>query len=148
MSPKHGFIPKNYYDFTVFPLEGVWDIDDPAKANYNGTLDKNTLIFNLMLRQPDFVTDDHAYDNLQRTKNKKPHELLGKVKFETIEEGNCVQMLHIGSYDSEPVSFRIMEDFAKSSNLSRTSHEHREIYLSDPRKVAPEKLKTVLRFKV
>ena len=101
-----------------------------------------------MIRQPDFVTEDLAYDTLERTKIKKPHLLLEKVKFETIEEGSCVQMLHIGSYDSEPDSFKIMEEFAKSLNLSRTSHQHREIYLSDPRKVPPEKLKTVLRFKV
>jgi hypothetical protein len=56
MSPKQGFAPENYAEYTVFPLEGVWDIDEEAKKNYNGTLDKNALVFKLMMRQPDFVS--------------------------------------------------------------------------------------------
>jgi hypothetical protein len=64
------------------------------------------------------------------------------------EEGECVQFMHIGSYDNEPVSFKIMEEYCDKNNLIRESKQHREIYLSDVRKVAPEKLKTVLRFKV
>jgi hypothetical protein len=146
MSPKQGFAPKNYFEYAVFPLEGVWDIDDSTKINYNGTLDKNSLVFNLMMRQPDFVKHDFAAETIDRVKKKKPNELLEKVKFEIIEEGTCVQMLHTGSYDSEPENFKKMEDFACSHNLKRISHKHREIYLSDARKVAPEKLKTVLRF--
>lgn len=63
-------------------------------------------------------------------------------------EGECVQMLHVGSFDSEPESFQKMEDFAVKENLNRISKVHREIYLSDERKVEPEKMKTVLRFKV
>jgi len=146
MSPKQGFAPASYEEYAVFPLEGVWDIDDEAKKNYNGTLDKNTLVFNLMMRQPNFVTPDFAAEAIARTKKKKPHELLDKVKFETIEEGRCVQMLHDGSYDSEPASFAKMKEFADSTNLVRISMLHREIYLSDARKTASEKLKTVLRF--
>ncbi len=146
MSPKQGFAPANYEEYTVFPLEGVWDINDEAKKNYNGTLDKNTLVFKLMMRQPDFVTPEFAAEAIARTKKKKPHELLNKVKFETIEEGRCVQMLHEGSYDSEPASFAKMKEFADANNLLRISMLHREIYLSDARKVAAEKLKTVLRF--
>jgi hypothetical protein len=65
-----------------------------------------------------------------------------------MEEGNCIQMLHSGSYDTEPASFKKMELFATAMNLKRTSLTHREIYLSDARKVEPEKLKTVLRFKI
>jgi len=79
-------------------------------------------------------------------KKKKPHPLLSSVKFECIEENRCVQMLHLGSYDSEPESFKKMEAFAIANNLKRTSCRHREIYLSDARKTAPDKLKTVLRF--
>lgn len=148
MSPKQGVAPENYKEYTVFPLEGVWDIDDEAKKNYNGTLDKNALIFKLMMRQPDFVTNEFAEETIKRIKKKKPHELLDKVKFETIEDGLCVQMLHEGSYDSEPTSFLRMQDFANENKLARIGHNHREIYLSDARKVSPEKLKTVLRFKV
>jgi len=146
MSPKQGFAPANYEEYTVFPLEGVWDIEEDAKKNYNGTLDKNNLIFKLMMRQPDFVTAEFAHEAITRTKKKKPHPLLEKVKFETIEDGFCVQMLHEGSYDSEPASFQQMQEFADANQLKRIGHNHREIYLSDARKVAPEKLKTVLRF--
>ena len=148
MSPKQGLAPKDYFEYTVFPLEGVWDLDEEAKKNYNGSLDKNALVFKLMMRQPDFVTSDFALDTIERVKKKKPHELLEKVKFESIEDGHCVQMLHEGSYDSEPESFLKMQEFADEKNLKRISHVHREIYLSDARKVATDKLKTVLRFRV
>lgn len=148
MSPKQGVAPKEYFEYTVFPLEGVWDIDDDAKNNFKGIIDKNSLVFKLMIRQPDFVTTDFAEDAIERTKKKKPHDLLNAIKFEAIEEGPCVQMLHTGSYDSEPDSFKKMEEFANARNLKRISHRHREIYLSDARKVAPEKLRTVLRFQV
>jgi len=148
MSTKQGFAPESYEEYKVFPLEGVWDIDDEAKKNYTGTLDKNALIFKLMMRQPDFVTPEFAQEAIARTKKKKPHPLLDDVKFETIEDGLCVQMLHEGSYDNEPVSFLKMKEFAETNNLKRISMLHREIYLSDARKVAADKLKTVLRFKV
>jgi hypothetical protein len=75
-----------------------------------------------------------------------PHQLLDKVKFEEIIEGDCIQMLHVGSYDDEPMSFKMMENFADQDKLIRKSKTHREIYLSDARKVSPDKLKTVLRF--
>ena len=148
MSPKQGCAPKDYFEFAVFPLEGVWDIDDQAKESYNGTLDKNSLVFNLMIRQPAFVSEGYALETIERVKKKKPHKLLDKVRFETIEEGACVQMLHCGSYDSEPESFKKMTLFAHEKGLTRMYMNHREIYLSDARKDAPEKLKTVLRFRV
>ena len=148
MSPKSGIAPKDYFEYTVYPLEGIWDITDEAKANYSGKLDKNTLIFNLMIRQPNFVTEEYAQEIIERTKKKKPNKLLDFVKFITIEEDDCVQMMHLGNYDNEPKSFKIMEEFCEKNNLIRKSKQHREIYLSDVRKVIPEKLKTVLRFKV
>jgi len=148
MSPKQGIIPNGYFEYTVFPLEGVWDIDDNAKEHFNGTIDKNSLVFKLMIRQPDFVTHEFAHKIIEITKKKKPHELLDKVKFEIIEEGLCVQMLHNGSYDNEPISFKEMELYANNEKLKRICYKHREIYLSDARKVESEKLKTVLRFKV
>lgn len=148
MSPKKGNAPQGYFDYTVYPLEGVWDINDEAKANYNGTLDKDSLVFKLMIRQPDFVEDDFAAMILEQVKQKKPHDLLEQVKFEKIEEGACIQMMHLGSYDDEPASFKLMEEFATSETLRKKSMVHREIYLSDARKVAADKLKTILRFKV
>ena len=148
MSPKSGVVPKNYFEYTVYPLEGVWDINEETKKSNSKILDKDSLVFNLMMRQPDFVAPDFANEIIERTKKKKPHELLYKVKFEIIEEGSCVQMLHLGCYDNEPESFKQMNLFADEKRLKRKFHTHREIYLSDARKVLPEKLKTVLRFQV
>lgn len=148
MSPKKGLAPAGYFDYSVYPLEGVWDINDEAKKRFSGVINKNDLIFKLMIRQPDFVEELYAQQVIELTKKKKPHELLNKVNFERIAEGRCIQMLHIGSYDDEPASFQQMEAFANSQNLTRKSKIHREIYLSDARKTAPEKLKTVLRFQV
>lgn len=148
MTLKKRTPPKGYTDYTVYPLEGVWDISKEAKKNFTGTINKDDLVFNLMIRQPDFV--DHAFvkEMIELTIKKKPHPLLGKVKFEKITDGKCIQMMHIGSYDSEPKSFQIMEAFADQNNLSRESKIHREIYITDFRKVAEDKLKTVLRFKL
>lgn len=148
MSPKKGIEPKGYFDYTVYPLEGVWSISEEARESYNGTINKNDLVFKLMIRQPDFVDNDFAMQILEQTKIKKPNDLLGKVKFEEIMEGDCVQMMHLGSYDNEPESFRMMEDLADNSNYKRKIMTHREIYLSDARKVSSDKLKTVLRFSI
>lgn len=146
MSPKKGIEPHGYFDYTVYPLEGVWDISDEAKKSFNGTINKNDLCFKLMIRQPDFVNSEFAAQILEQTKKQKPHQLLNHIKFEEITEGDCVQMLHVGSYDSEPASFKMMEEYAENENYHRISKTHREIYLSDARKVSPDQLKTVLRF--
>ena len=110
--------------------------------------DKSTLVYKLMIRQPDFVTNEYAIETIERVRISKPNLPLGKVKFETIEDQECIQMLHIGSYDDEPASFRQMEDFCKENDYIRASGQHREIYLSDFRKVSRDKLKTVLRFRI
>ncbi len=148
MSYKKGIQPNGYFDYTVYPLEGVWDIKDEARKNFTGTINKDDLVFKLMIRQPDFVDSDFFNLILKLTKENKPHNLLDSVRFETISEGTCVQMLHLGSYDNEPESFNIMEDFTVTQGFKRVSKIHKEIYLTDARKTAPEKLKTVLRFKV
>ena len=148
MAPKSGKAPKDYFDYTVYPLEGIWDITEEAKKRNNSKMDKNDLVFNLMIRQPNFVTEEYSQEIIEKTKKKKPNELLNSVKFMNLEEGECVQIMHIGSYDNEPISFKKMEEFCDKNNLIRESMKHREIYLSDVRKVAPENLKTVLRFKV
>lgn len=140
--------PANYMDYTVYPLEGVWDINEEAKKSFNGVINKDDLVFKLMIRQPDFIDQAIFEQMLKIVKLKKPHKLLNEMAFEEITDGKCIQMLHIGSYDKEAASFELMEEFAKQENLKRLSKVHREIYLSDFRKVAKEKLKTVLRFKV
>ena len=146
MMPKKGVTPEGYFEYTVFPLEGVWDLAEEARDLE--ILDKDSLIYTIMIRQPEFVTDDLAQTVIEGTKLNKPHPLLESVQFGNIEDGLCVQMLHIGSYDNETESFNKMEDFCKDNNLRRLSKIHREIYISDFRKTEPEKLKTVLRFKV
>lgn len=148
MSPKAGISPKEYREYTIYPLEGVWDLTDKAKLAPSPVLDKNELVFTLMIRQPDFVTEEFANDILEQTRKKKPQPLLKEVKFEVLEEGPCIQMLHTGSYDNEPASFRQMEAFAQSNHLNRKFKTHREVYLSDSRKTPPEKLKTILRFQI
>jgi hypothetical protein len=148
MSPKKGIEPKGYFDYTVYPLEGVWDLNEDAKKSFDGTFDKNDLIFKLMIRQPDFVDYIFAMQILEQVKKKKPHDLLEQVRFEEIMEGDCIQMLHLGSYDNEPESFRNMEKIAGQEGYRRKTKIHREIYLTDARKVTPDKLKTVLRFNI
>ena len=76
------FTPAGHYDYTVYPLEGVWDITDEAKATHTGRLNKDDLVFKLMLRQPDFVTTSFFQQILESTKDRKPPPLLDEVKFE------------------------------------------------------------------
>lgn len=146
MLPKKGVTPEGYFEYTVFPLEGIWDLAPEARGLE--VLDKDSLIYTIMIRQPDFVTEEIAQAALEKTAKKTKHPMLSNVRFEGIEEGMCVQMLHSGAYDDEPVSFARMEEFCKVNNLKRLSKIHREIYLSDARKTTAEKLQTVLRFRV
>lgn len=144
--PKKGITPKGYYDYTVYPLEGKWSFSTPPKDNEK--LDKNNFVYSLMIRQPDFVDETLAKEIIEKTKFKKELKILEKVRFETFTEGLSVQMMHIGSYDEEKKSFLEMEKFCQDNNLTRISFEHREIYLSDPRKVEENKRRTLLRFQV
>jgi hypothetical protein len=144
MSYKSGRVPEGYYGYTVFPLEGVWDLIDPAK----GSGDKSNYRYTLMIRQPDFLTDDLFQRFLQETRQKKPNIMLERLYPGIVEEGLCCQMLHLGPYDDEPASFEKMESFCLQSGYQRLSPVHREIYLSDPRRTGPAKLKTILRFQI
>ena len=146
MLPKKGTLPaEGYYDYTVFPLEGVWDLTKEGRQKE--VLDKDELLYTLMIRQPEFVTADLAAEILEMVKLTKPHVLLQKTIFGKVEDGLSVQMLHVGSYDEEPASFTAMEDYCTRNGLKRASKTHREIYLTDARRTPPDKLKTVLRFK-
>lgn len=146
MMPKSGVIPEGYFDYTVFPLEGIWDMTEEGK--YKAIFDKNELVYTIMIRQPDFVTKEIAKKAIEIVKKKKSHPLLEDVIFDTMEDGLCVQMLHVGSYDNEPRSFELMKKYCEENNFERISHNHREIYISDVRKTEKDKLKTVLRYKV
>ena len=106
MLPKKMTVkPKGYFDFTVYPLEGVWDINDEAKKNFTGIINKDDLVYQIMLRQPDFVDEEFFNEMLDIAKKKKAIPLLNEVKFETFTEGKCIQMLHLGPFEDEPASF-------------------------------------------
>lgn len=146
MMPKQGYTPEGYFEYTVYPLEGVWDLtEEGRKAD---VLDKEQLLYTVMIRQPDFTTEEVAYRALETVRKKKPHPLLDEVTFGTMEDGLAVQMLHVGPYDDEPRTFEVMKDFIEKNNLEVASMKHREIYLSDARKTEQAKLKTVLRYRV
>lgn len=150
MAPKKNIVPEGYYEYTVYPLEGIWSLNEEGIQQYQATgqFDKANLIFKLMICQPDFVSQSFAFETIARVAKKKPNPHLEQIQFETIEEGLVVQALHLGSYDTEAETFQRMAVFCEENHLERLSPEHKEIYLSDPRKVAPEKNKTVLRFTV
>lgn len=146
MMPRKGYTPDGYFDYQVYPLEGLWDLTEEGRKS--DKLDKNELVYTIMIRQPEFVTTD-VFDTaiaLVRKKNNNP--LLNEVKLESIEDGLAVQMLHVGSYDNEPKTFEQMKEFIKDNNLEIKTLRHREIYLSDARKTDASKLKTVLRYVV
>nr|WP_274528636.1 GyrI-like domain-containing protein [Paenibacillus piscarius] len=146
MLPRNGPAPEGYYDYTIYPLEGIWDLSEAGRSK--AALDKVELVYTIMIRQPDFVTPELAAEILHKVKTSKPHPLLEQAAFGKVEDGLSVQMLHTGPYDEEPASFARMEQFCAGAGLRRESKLHREIYLSDARRVKPEKLRTVLRFKV
>lgn len=146
MLPKKGPAPEGYYDYTIYPLEGIWDLSEAGRRK--AALDKDELVYTIMIRQPDFVTPALAAEIIRKVKAGKPHPLLEEAVFGKVEDGLSVQLLHTGPYDEEPASFARMEQFCAGAGLQRESKLHREIYISDARRVKPEKLRTVLRFKV
>ncbi|MDL2211691.1 GyrI-like domain-containing protein [Erysipelotrichaceae bacterium OttesenSCG-928-M19] len=138
----------DYYEYVVFPLEGIWDLQDYSLDK----LEKSNFKATMMIRQPDFV-DEKLFEEyrevlLSKEQDQAVIKRIESAKLEIIDEDLCVQILHIGSYDDEPASFALMEQFCQENGYRRLSKVHKEIYLSDPRKVSKDKLKTVLRFKV
>jgi len=144
MMPKSGVTPEGYQEYTVYPLEGVWDLTESGRQSE--TLDKDQLIYKIMIRQPEFVTPEVATMALDKVGKKTPSPLLDQVVFEEMEDGLCVQMMHTGTFDSEPISFARMDQYLSKEGLARKSKIHKEIYISDFRKTKPDALKTVLRY--
>lgn len=144
MLPRKGVEIEGYYEYTVYPLEGVWDLSEEGRRK--DYLDKNELVYKIMIRQPDFITKDIVDKVMENVKNKKPELFVSDVEFEEIEDGLSVQMLHVGPYDDEYKTFEKMNMFIEENNLVKTTLIHKEIYLSDFRRVEKEKLKTVLRY--
>ncbi|SCI87170.1 Uncharacterized conserved protein [uncultured Clostridium sp.] len=144
MMPKKGITPNGYFEYTVYPLEGIWDLKEEARGNE--TFDKNDLVYTIMIRQPEFVNDEVFKEAIEIAKKKNNNPLLDEVELVSIDEGMCLQMMHIGSFDDEYKSFEIMKQFCDENNLSIKDKAHREIYISDFRRVPKERLKTVLRY--
>lgn len=146
MMPKQGYTPDGYFEYTVYPLEGVWDLSEEGRQS--SVFNKDELLYTIMIRQPEFVTQEVVNKAFENVRKKKTHPLLDEVTFESMEDGLSVQMMHIGSYDDEPQSFDQMKKFIQENNLEITTLRHREIYISDARKTEKSKLKTVLRYLV
>lgn len=146
MMPKKDITPEGYFDYTVYPLEGMWGLDEEGRKKE--TFDKNHLVYNIMIRQPKFVTKDVFDLAMDITKKKKFNKYLDEVEFGEINEGMCVQMMHVGPFDEEYRTFEIMKEFCHNNKLFLRDKSHREIYISDFRKTSQEKLKTVLRYMV
>ncbi len=147
MSKKGDHQIDGYFDYVVPPLEGFWWQDGVECVDY---AHKETFNWISVIRLPDFVTrDDFDWAVAEATKKKK--EDFSKVEFFTYEEGLCVQCMHLGAYDDEPATVDKMHAYMTEQGyeLDITDERmHHEIYLSDARKVAPEKLKTVIRHPV
>lgn len=142
---------KSILEYVVPPLEGLWSVDDDFKGGGAAITDKGKFIWTMMIRQPDFVTEDIFETAKDALAKKKSNIDTSKAKLRTINEGLCVQVMHIGTYDDEPATVAALDCFAIENgyviDISDTRHHH-EIYISDPRKVAPEKIKTVIRHPV
>ncbi len=133
-----------YFEYVVPPLEGFWWQDGFGEIDY---ANKDGFNFISLMRLPDFVTKQEFDWAVREATNKKKSD-FSKVEFLTYDEGLCVQCMHIGSYDDEPKTVALMHGFMKANGYAldiTESRYHHEIYLSDPRKCAVEKLKTVVR---
>ena len=138
----------NAIDYPVMALEGLWWVED---GFFDITV-KDNWFYTLMIMQPEVITKElfeEAREQVRKKKGDSP--LLSKVKLEYFEEGLCVQTMHIGPYATEPATIDRMKEFMKENGLQDNvgpNGKHHEIYMSDPRKAAPEKMKTVLRHPV
>ena len=144
MSKKGDHKIEGYFDYVVPPLEGFWWQENVDGIDYSH---KENFQWISVIRLPDFVTKaDFKWATEEATRKKKMD--FSKVEFLTLEEGLCVQCMHSGSYDDEPATVAAMDKFIADNGYENDisdTRRHHEIYLSDARKVAPEKLKTVIR---
>ena len=147
MSKKGDHRIEGYFDYVVPPLEGFWWQDGVAGVDY---AHKETFNWIAVSRLPDFVTrQDFDWAVAEATEKKKTD--FSKAEFFTYEEGVCVQCMHTGSYDDEPATVAMMHKYMEEQGYTldiNDERRHHEIYLSDARKVSPEKLKTVIRHPV
>ncbi len=144
MSKMGQMVPAGYFEYVVPPLEGLWcspsgNFTAQTRCNWQWTS---------MIRQPEFVTQEVFTWAKDLAQKKKPELPFNKVLFTVYDEGLCAQMMHLGPYAEEPHSLAILHDFITENGYlpdASGRRSHHEIYLGDPRKTKPERLKTVLR---
>ena len=144
MSYKSEYKIEGFFEYVVPPLEGFWWQEGVVGVDYS---DKSTFNWISVIRLPDFITEDN-FNWAVETASKKKKTDCSSAEFLTVHEGLCVQMMHIGPYDDEPATVAAMSTFLKENGYIidiNENRKHHEIYLSDPRKIAPEKMKTVIR---
>ena len=138
----------NAIDYPVMALEGLWWVGD---GMFDITV-KDNWFYTLMIMQPDVITKEVFEEAREQVRRKKgDSEMLSKARLVYFEEGLCVQVMHIGPYATEPKTIERMKEFMQEHGLKDNvgpNGKHHEIYLSDPRKAAPDKMKTVLRHPV
>lgn len=145
MSKLNGTQPEGYFEYVVPPLEGLWRQENTYGIDYSRKAD---FIWTSMIRQPEFVTPRVFEAAKAALAKKKPHLDVSKARLMKLTEGLCVQIMHKGSFDDEPASIEKLARFAAENGYEQDFSEsrlHHEIYLSDPRKCAPERLRTVIR---
>lgn len=144
MSKKGSRQIEGFFDYVVPPLEGFWWQEGIQRVDY---AHKERFEWISVIRLPDFVTKADFDWAIEEASRKKKTD-FSKVEFLQVDEGLCVQCMHIGSYDEEPATVELMHQFMTEQGYEldiNDTRRHHEIYLSDARKVAPEKLKTVIR---
>ena len=128
-------------DYSVMPLEGLWWADD-QRSFASG--DKSKWFWTAMILQPDFITRRQVESAIDAVQRKKPNEMLAHLRFEPFAEGRVAQLLHVGPYSAEAPNIERLHAFIAAQG-GKLCGKHHEIYLSDPRRVARDKLKTIIR---
>jgi hypothetical protein len=147
MSKMSGNQPEGYFEYEVPPLEGLWYGD---KDNFDLKKRSNWL-WTSMIRQPEFVNSNVFNWAIEECKKKKPNLELSKARLEVFTEGKCVQMMHNGPFSEESHSIEMLHLFMEENglrNMTGNDRKHHEIYIKNPKRTAPERLKTIIRLPV
>lgn len=147
MSPRAGIGIAGFFDYVVPPLEGLWKQDGVTGVDY---AHKERFRWIAMIRLPEFVTEDVFFWAKEEAERKKKLD-LSRAEYFLYDEGECVQCMHLGPYDAEPATVAAMEEYARNMGYVPDFSDrrlHHEIYLADPRRCEPGKLKTVIRHPV
>ncbi|GAA0084603.1 GyrI-like domain-containing protein [Clostridium sp. CTA-7] len=145
---------NEYFEYVMPPLEGLWWLKEDGDMNFT---EKEKFFWTSMIRQPDFVTKEIFEFACNEVKKKRPYIDTSIASLEEFKEGLCVQSMHIGAFESEDITIKKIDEYIKENNLiidingineDGKIRRHHEIYLSDPRKIDKERMRTVLRHPV